>query len=76
MFTNPNTAGGVQAGILLVVTIATFLYTINKDKVKAKEIDSYVMIALLGWGLGVLGSFLGIGGGPFNVRCCGFGWFF
>lgn len=67
LFDNPNTAGGVQAGILLVATLATFIYTFNKDKIKAKEIESCVAIALLGFGLGIFGSFLGIGGGPFNV---------
>lgn len=67
LFDNPNTAGGVQAGILLVATLATFIYTVNKDKIKAKEIESCVAIALLGLGLGIFGSFLGIGGGPFNV---------
>ena len=67
LFRDPNTAGGVQAGLLLLATIACFLYTINKDKIASKKTDSVLMIAVLGFFLGMLGAFLGIGGGPFNV---------
>lgn len=67
LFSDPNTAGGVQAVLLLLATVACFLYTINKDKIASKKTDSVFMIAVLGLFLGMLGAFLGIGGGPFNV---------
>ena len=66
-FSNPDTAGGVQAAFLLAATLATFLYTLNKDKIKSKQVDSPVVSILIGLILGILGAFLGIGGGPFNV---------
>lgn len=66
-FVNPDTAGGVQAALLLVATAATFVYTLNKDKITSKETDSLVLILALGFLLGTFGAFLGIGGGPFNV---------
>ncbi len=67
LFTDQNTACGVQACLLLVATFATFLYTLKKDKIKSKEISSPIAGIIIGILLGILGSFLGIGGGPFNV---------
>lgn len=66
-FSNPDTAGGVQAGLLLAATLATFIYTLNKDRIKSKQVSSPAVSVIIGLVLGVLGAFLGIGGGPFNV---------
>ena len=67
LFPDPNTAGGVQACILLVATFLTFLYTINKAKFSSKHVTNPLGCLAIGFILGNLGSFLGIGGGPFNV---------
>ena len=66
-FADPDTAGGVQAACLLLATLATFIYTLNKDKIKSKQTNSPAVSVLIGLVLGILGAFLGIGGGPFNV---------
>lgn len=67
LFTDKNTTGGVQAILLFVATLATFLYTCRKDRIRSKKVTSKAGILLLGIGLGMLGAFLGIGGGPFNM---------
>ena len=67
LFPDPNTAGGVQALILLIATFLTFLYTVNKSKISSKHINSAIGSLLIGFILGNMGSFLGIGGGPFNI---------
>lgn len=67
LFDKENTAGGVQACLLLGATLATFIYTLNKNKIQSKKITSPAVAVIIGLLLGVLGSFLGIGGGPFNV---------
>lgn len=67
LFADKNTAGGVQAALLLTATFATFLYTLHKDKIRSKQVDSPAVGVVIGLFLGILGSFLGIGGGPFNV---------
>lgn len=67
LFPDPNMAGGVQASILLVATFLTFLYTLNKSKFTSKHVSGAVPSLLIGFVLGNMGSFLGIGGGPFNV---------
>lgn len=67
LFADANTAGGVQAGLLLVATFATLLYTVNKNRIRMLQVRSKPACILIGLGLGMLGTFLGIGGGPFNM---------
>ncbi len=67
LFTNANTVGAVQAGCLLLITVGTLVYTLKKDNIpthRARSMPACVSIGLL---LGVISSFLGIGGGPINL---------
>lgn len=67
LFQNSDTAGGIQAVLLLMATLATFIYTLKKENIQSKKTDSVVLDLIIGLILGIFGSFLGIGGGPFNV---------
>lgn len=67
LFPDGDTAGGVQAALLLIATAATLVYTIRKDSIAPKQIRSPLAGLVIGLALGMLGAFLGIGGGPFNV---------
>lgn len=67
MFENGDTVGAVQALILAVITIGTLIYTIFKKKVKTLRLTSKVVCLLIGLTLGIMSSFLGIGGGPINL---------
>lgn len=67
MFANPNTVGAVQAACLALLTIGTLIYTICKDRIRTRQITSLWVCLAIGLALGVLSSFLGIGGGPFNL---------
>lgn len=67
LFANQNTAGGVQAALLGIATALTMLYTLKKDHITARQVRFKLSCAMIGLGLGVLGTFLGIGGGPFNM---------
>ena len=62
-----NRVGAVQASCLLIVTIGTLVYTIYKDKIKTYQIENSIVCIMIGVFLGVLSSFLGIGGGPINL---------
>ncbi len=62
-----NRVGAVQASCLLIVTIGTLVYTIYKDKIKTYQIENSIVCILIGVFLGILSSFLGIGGGPINL---------
>jgi len=62
-----NTIGAIQAIVLLIVTIGTLLYTIWKNRIHTMEIRNSVVCVVIGFFLGMMSSFLGIGGGPINL---------
>ena len=64
---NPDLVGLVQAVCLMVVTFGTLVYTLLKNRIKTLQIDGFVVKAVIGTVLGVMSSFLGIGGGPINL---------
>lgn len=59
--------GGVQAICLLIVTLGTLIYTLVKEKLPSLHVMNAAACLLVGLVLGVLSSFLGIGGGPINL---------
>ena len=67
MSANPERVGAIQAACLLVVTLGTLLYTVFKSRIKTHNIQSKVVCACIGFVLGIMSSFLGIGGGPINL---------
>ncbi len=67
LFENQNTVGAVQALVLFVVELGTMLYTLNKAKIRTRKLTHPLFCALIGMLLGMLSSFLGIGGGPINL---------
>ncbi len=67
LFSDPNTVGAVQAWCLAVVTLMTLLYTLNKGKISGHQVKHPIVCVGIGLILGVMSSFLGIGGGPINL---------
>ena len=57
----------MQALCLLIVTLGTLIYTICKAKIKTYQVDDAISCILIGIFLGIMSSFLGIGGGPINL---------
>ncbi|MDD6160150.1 MAG: sulfite exporter TauE/SafE family protein [Oscillospiraceae bacterium] len=66
-FDNADTVGAVQAAALFAVTLGTALYTLFKRRIPTHHVKNPVGCAAIGLCLGVLSSFLGIGGGPINL---------
>ncbi|MBQ5672490.1 MAG: sulfite exporter TauE/SafE family protein [Oscillospiraceae bacterium] len=64
---DPEFVGAVQAICLIAVTLGTLLYTLYKHRIKTHEINSRLLALVIGLLLGVMSSFLGIGGGPINL---------
>ena len=62
-----ETAGAVQAACLFLITLATMLYTINKSRIRTHKIFKVWVCVAIGLVLGIMSSFLGIGGGPINL---------
>jgi len=67
MFANPNTVGAVQAACLALITVGTLVYTIFKSRVKTRRVTNRAVCLVIGLALGLMSSFLGIGGGPINL---------
>jgi len=64
--------GGVQAIALGVITVGTLIYTINKARIATRATSSKAVCVVIGLLLGIMSSFLGIGGGPINLVVLGF----
>lgn len=66
-FANQEVVGGYQAIALLIAVSLTLLYTVNKKRCKGYHVKNPAALLLLGFALGTLSSFVGIGGGPMNL---------
>ena len=64
---NPSFVGGVQAVSLGIATFLTLIYTIRSKNIQTKKITSKAVCVIIGLILGLMSSFMGIGGGPFNL---------
>ena len=63
----PDRVGGYQTVCLAILAVATLVYTLNKQRIVTLQIKSVVLCAAVGLALGLMSSFLGIGGGPINL---------
>lgn len=63
----PDMVGGIQAVCLAAITIGTLVYTIYKRYVHTRTMSGLPVCLGIGTALGVMSSFLGIGGGPINL---------
>ena len=72
LFANGEMVGGVQAVTLGLITVGTLLYTVNKSKISTQRITGKVSCVAVGLMLGIMSSFLGIGGGPINLVVLGY----
>ena len=67
VFADPELVGGVQAVCLGIITIGTLVYTVCKARIRTYHMTSKFMCLIIGLLLGIMSSFLGIGGGPINL---------
>ena len=65
--TDSSRVGAIQAFVLMLVTAGTLIYTIFKEKIHTKNVKSKAVVFGIGVVLGIMSSFLGIGGGPINL---------
>ncbi|MGL4687686.1 MAG: sulfite exporter TauE/SafE family protein [Fusobacteriaceae bacterium] len=64
---NSQVAGAAQSFTLAVVTIGVLIFTLKKSKIVPYNIKDMKASLIIGFFLGALSSFLGIGGGPINL---------
>lgn len=72
LFSDPEMVSGVQAVCLGLITVGCLVYTIHKSKIPTVKVVNKGIWALIGMLLGIMSSFLGIGGGPINLVVLGF----
>lgn len=66
-FSDKEMVGAVQALCLLAATLITLAYTMKKDVITTYQVKHKGICIIIGLCLGILSSFLGIGGGPVNL---------
>jgi len=64
---NINIIGLIQNSLMLFLMIFVMIYMINKSKIKTFYLTNKILCMIIGLGLGICSSFLGIGGGPINL---------
>ncbi len=57
----------IQSGILLIINIFVFIYILKKSSIKSLNVQNTLLCCVIGFMLGCVSSFLGIGGGPINI---------
>lgn len=66
-FGDENVLGAIQALALTVITALVLLYVCKKDRMRSMKVQSIPVALFIGICLGVISTFLGIGGGTSNV---------
>lgn len=66
-FGNESLLGAVQSLILLAITIGALLYSVFSARITTHRVHSFAACCAIGVFLGMMSSFLGIGGGPINL---------
>lgn len=64
---NERMVGFVQAVLLGALVLGTLIYVLNKQRIRTLDVRGKMPALFIGFALGVLSSFLGIGGGPMNL---------
>ena len=66
-FGNDGLVGTVQSALMALLTLGVLVYVLNKDRIRTLRVTNPAASLLIGLGLGLVSSFLGIGGGPINL---------
>lgn len=59
--------GVVQNVIMVILTLGVGVYMVFRAKISTHNVQNTFLCLVIGLGLGLLSSFLGIGGGPINL---------
>lgn len=65
--TNMDRIGAIQSVCLFIITLGSLVFTLRKSKIRTYQITNPSYCIVIGIVLGIMSSFLGIGGGPINL---------
>lgn len=63
----PDNVALVQSILLFIINIGVFVYISNKNRIKSLNVTNGILCIVIGFLLGFISAFLGIGGGPINI---------
>lgn len=63
-FGNDSLVGAVQSVLMILLTLGVLAYVMNKSRIRTLHVSGWGACLCIGLALGVMGAFLGIGGGP------------
>lgn len=66
-FGNDGLVGTIQSILMVILTLGVLVYVLNKARIRTLNVSNPIVCLSIGLGLGILSSFLGIGGGPINL---------
>lgn len=66
-FGNDGLVGTIQSILMIVLTVGVLVYVLNKARIPTLQVKNSAGCLAIGLTLGVMSSFLGIGGGPINL---------
>lgn len=66
-FDDANRIGAIQAAILAALCCLILIYTLNKARIRTLQVTNKAFCIVIGVLLGLISSFLGIGGGPVDL---------
>ena len=66
-FANQSAVGAIQSICLTLMNLLVFVYVCKKASLPSTRVKQPLLTLVIGMALGVVSSFIGIGGGPINV---------
>lgn len=66
-FGSDAVVGTAQSVLMILLTLGVLVYVLNKHRIRTLRVTNGAACVAIGLALGVLSSFLGIGGGPINL---------
>lgn len=61
------TVSAAQQVMMIILTLGVLAYTLNRPRIRSRNVEGTAACAAIGLALGVMSAFLGIGGGPINL---------
>lgn len=69
---SPSFVSFVQNVFMVILTALVFVYCLLKSRIRTLNVQNPALCVLSGLALGLMSSFLGIGGGPINIMVLSF----
>lgn len=66
-FGSDGLVGTIQSILMIALTLGVLIYVLNRTRIHTLNVRNFAACLSIGLALGIMSSFLGIGGGPINL---------